>query len=241
MRNINRKYLFWAFIVVLVLLNVRSYGDLGDWFIEEILTLPGILLGLSIHEFGHAAASNALGDPTPKNQGRLTVNPLAHTDWIGFFCLIFAGFGWGIPVQIDPSYYKHPRRDEFIVSIAGVAMNFLTAVVFAFLMHFMIASGVTLTSGVGASNIWSILLDIFRHVVLINIVLMVFNLIPVPPLDGFGILTQILDLRKYNWYYTVYQNGFIILMLLIVFDVVGYILNPAASAIWNWMVQAIIL
>ena len=99
--------------------------------ITKLLTLPGIILGLSFHEFAHAWMSNKLGDPTPKRQGRLTINPLAHIDWIGFLCLLLVGFGWGKPVEIDPRYYKHRRRDEFLVAIAGVTMNLILAIVFS--------------------------------------------------------------------------------------------------------------
>ena len=218
-----------------------GFSDARSWLVEEILTLPGIVIGLSFHEFGHAWMSDRLGDPTPRAQGRLTLNPLAHTDWFGFICLIFAGFGWGIPVEIDPRHYKHPRRDEFLVSIAGVVMNLITACVFAFIMRLMIHSGVVLTtmssSGVTLAQI---LLDIFRYIVVINISLMVFNLLPVPPLDGFGIVTQIFDLRRYSWYYPLYRSGFWILMLLIMFNIVDIVLNPSVSGILNLISRTII-
>ena len=88
--------------------------------LTKILMLPGIIIGLSFHEFAHAWVSDKLGDPTPRRQGRVTINPLAHIDWMGFLALLLVGFGWGKPVQIDPGYYKHRRRDEFLVGIAGV-------------------------------------------------------------------------------------------------------------------------
>ena len=80
--------------------------------ITKVLMLPGIIIGLSFHEFAHAWVSDRLGDPTPRRQGRVTLNPLAHIDWMGFICLVLVGFGWGKPVSIDPRYYKHRRRDE---------------------------------------------------------------------------------------------------------------------------------
>ena len=98
----------------------------------KILTLPGIILGLSLHEFAHAWMSDRLGDPTPKRQGRLTINPLAHIDWIGFIALLFVGFGWGKPVMIDPGYYKNRRLGEFLTGIAGVTMNLIIAVILSF-------------------------------------------------------------------------------------------------------------
>ena len=99
--------------------------------LTKLLMLPGIIIGLSFHEFAHAWMSDKLGDPTPRRQGRVTINPMAHIDPIGFLALLLVGFGWGKPVQIDPGYYKHRRRDEFLVGIAGVTMNLLIAVIFS--------------------------------------------------------------------------------------------------------------
>ena len=105
--------------------------------LTKVLMLPGIVIGLSFHEFAHAWMSDKLGDPTPRRQGRLTLNPIAHIDWIGFLMLLIAGFGWGQPVQIDPSYYKNRRRDEFLVGIAGVTMNLILAVIFSIPVRLM--------------------------------------------------------------------------------------------------------
>ena len=105
---------------------------------STLMTIPGIVIGLAFHEYAHALAAYKLGDPTPKMQGRVTVNPLVHIDPLGFIALIFAGFGWGVPVQINPSNFRHRRRDEFMVSIAGVAMNLLIAVVFALIAKALI-------------------------------------------------------------------------------------------------------
>ncbi len=195
--------------------------------LSKILMLPGIIIGLSFHEFAHAWVSDRLGDPTPRRQGRVTVNPLAHIDWIGFLALLLVGFGWGKPVQIDPSYYKNRRRDEFLVGIAGVTMNLLIAVIFSIPARAIVRA----FSGAAASDlIYNIYLMIF-YVVSINVVLMVFNLIPCPPLDGWGILTQIFRLDRYSWWYKVYQYGTWILLALIVFNVTDLILTPLVSLI----------
>ena len=103
--------------IILILLLVTNFLDGGlrnpkEYFFDMLLTLPGIIVGLSFHEFAHAFASNAFGDPTPRLQGRLTVNPTKHIDPFGFAALVFCGFGWGIPVQIDNRYYKHSRLNE---------------------------------------------------------------------------------------------------------------------------------
>jgi Zn-dependent protease len=189
--------------------------------------LPGIIIGLSFHEFAHAWVSDKLGDPTPRRQGRVTINPLAHIDWIGFLALLLVGFGWGKPVQIDPGYYKNRRRDEFLVSIAGVTMNLILAVIFSIPARAMVKA----FSGAMASDlVYNIYLMIF-YIISINIVLMIFNLIPCPPLDGWGIITQIFRLDRYSWWYKVYQYGTWILLALIVFNVTDLIITPLVSLI----------
>ena len=194
--------------------------------LTKILTLPGIILGLSLHEFAHALVSDRLGDPTPSRQGRLTINPMAHIDWLGFIALLFVGFGWGKPVMIDPGYYKNRRAGEFLTAIAGVTMNLILAVILSFptkaVLNLYYASGSAL-----AENIFYIL----YYAVMINVCLMIFNLIPVPPLDGWGILTQLFDLQKYSWWYKMYQYGQWILLILIFTNVTDLILGPAVSAI----------
>ena len=202
--------------------------------LTKVLMLPGIVIAISFHEFAHAWMSNKLGDPTPGRQGRLTLNPLAHIDWIGFVMLIIIGFGWGRPVQIDPSYYKNKRRDEFLVGIAGVTMNLILAVIFSIPVRFMRNY---FMNGSGASamllqNVFLILL----YAVMLNLVLMIFNLIPCPPLDGFGILTQIFKLDKYDWWYPLYQKGTLILLVLIVTRMTGRIITPMVSILMDLLV-----
>lgn len=190
--------------------------------------LPGIIVGLSFHEFAHAWVSDKLGDPTPRRQGRVTLNPLAHIDWIGFIALLLVGFGWGKPVQIDPSYYKNRRRDEFLVAIAGVTMNLILAVVLSLPAKAMLKAFST-----GRSDlVYNIYLILF-YAVMINLVLMIFNLIPCPPLDGWGILTQIFKLDRYSWWYKVYQYGTWILLALILTNVTDHIITPAVTMLIN--------
>lgn len=220
---------------MLVLLNFVNGGfsDPMSWVMSKLMMLPGIIIGLSFHEFAHGIVSYALGDPTPKQQGRLTINPAAHMDPFGFIALLIAGFGWGVPVEIDPRYYKHRRRDEFLVSIAGVVMNFFIAIAFAFIIKGIFATNASWLTG----EFGAILIDVLRYVIVINIVLMIFNLLPVPPLDGFGILTEIFNLRKYQWYYKVYDKGFLILLILVFFNITDYVLTPAVSSVYGWIIE----
>ena len=194
----------------------------------KILTLPGILVALCFHEFAHAWMSDKLGDPTPRMQRRLTINPAAHIDLIGFLCLLICGFGWGKPVQINPYYYKKRRRDELLVAVAGVVMNLLLAILFSiptkFLQTMYYATG---------SGLIEIAFYVCLYTVQINLCLMIFNLIPCPPLDGWGILTQLVDLEKYRWYDTVYRYGGWILLVLIMFNVTDIILMPCINFFMN--------
>ena len=242
MRNLFRNVNPAVLIIIALLLGnnlLNSNQSLGEWLFDQVLIMPAILVGLTFHEAAHGFASYWLGDPTPKLQGRLTLNPLKHIDPLGFLALFFAGFGWGKPVEINPFYYKHRRRDEIIVSLAGVATNFLIAVVSCFALKYIIIY--CFIPGAGAlSEIGYALLMIPTYMIQINIVLMIFNLIPVPPLDGFGVITQIFNLQKYDWWYKIYSNGFVILMVLILFDVTDMILGPTVSfiyeSLWNLII-----
>ncbi len=212
-------------------------SDPAGWFMTKLLILPGIVIGLAFHEFAHAFVAERLGDPTPRLQGRVTLNPLAHIDPIGFIALLFVGFGWGIPVEIDPRSFKNRRRDELMVSLAGVVMNLLLAIVFTIILKvFITATGAwpSMDSMVGMAG------EIIFYVIWINLVLMVFNLLPIPPLDGFNVITELFDLRKYDWWYTVYNNGFIILLVLIALDFTDRIMNPILDFFWNILVSVII-
>lgn len=195
--------------------------------LTKILMLPGIIVGLSFHEFAHAWVSDRLGDPTPRRQGRVTLNPLAHIDWIGFAALVLVGFGWGKPVEINPNYYKNRRRDEFLVGIAGVTMNLILAVILSFPAKALLK----VYSGSGGSALIENIYLMLLYAVMINLVLMIFNLIPCPPLDGWGILTQIFRLDRYDWWYRIYQYGTWILLALIVFNVTDMIITPLVNAL----------
>ncbi len=138
--------------------------------------LAGILIAsLTIHEFAHAWSADKLGDPTPRHQGRLTLNPLAHLDPLGSVALLLIGFGWGKPVQFDPYNLKEPVRDAAMIALAGPAVNLITALLLAIALPFLPAVASIIT------------LSIFY-----NVMLAIFNLVPVAPLDGSKILLALL-------------------------------------------------
>ena len=222
-----------TFIIIIVLLagsSLRSgMGDPKQWLMEKLLLLPGIIIGLSLHELGHAVVAYKLGDNTPKLQGRVTINPMAHIDWMGLAALFFCGFGWGQPVQINPYNFKHRRRDELFVSLAGVVMNLLVAVLFIIIAKvFVTATGGALNSTLAEGFWW-----IIYYAIQINFVLMIFNLIPCPPLDGFNIIAQIAGFGNTETYWRIYNYGSWFLIIIIVFGVAGMILTPCVSSLMN--------
>jgi peptidase M50 len=216
-----------AMIILMIFIAMRGFnGSIKDWIFRQIIALPGIVIGLSFHEFAHAVVAYKLGDMTPKIQGRVTVNPIAHIDPFGFATLFLAGFGWGRAVEINPYNFKHRKRDELLVSFAGVTMNLFIAVVFT-MIYKILAVNINPYTFQGAD----ILMLIIYYIVYINIVLMIFNLLPIPPLDGFSIVTELFDLRRQPWYWTVYNNGFMILMIFVVTGFTGRIMLPLIRGI----------
>ena len=219
----------FVILIVILALSAFRHGDFADpmdWLMSELMMLPGIIIGLAFHEFAHAKVAYKLGDPTPKMQGRVTINPLAHIDPVGLAALLVVGFGWGVPVQINPSNFRHRRRDELMVALAGVTMNLIIAIVFAIIAKvlYMTAGAVFLSSGVG-----SILWFMIMYVIQINLVLMIFNLIPCPPLDGFSIISEIFNIKHTEFYWTLYRYGNWILIALIIFGITGMIISPCVQ------------
>jgi len=147
--------------------------------IEMTKILPAAVIGLTVHEFSHAYAAYRLGDNTAKDEGRLTLNPLKHIDWLGFFLIIIAGFGWAKPVTFNPDNLKHKHRDEILISIAGPLSNLVTA----FLL-FMIARGLYFLEFFNSTGLGVEIVNLIAVWGVINIALFIFNLIPLPPLDG---------------------------------------------------------
>lgn len=224
----NFDITFLILIAVLAFSSFRggAFADPMSWLMTELMMLPGIIIGLAFHEFAHAKVAYRLGDPTPKMQGRVTINPLAHIDPLGLAALLFAGFGWGVPVQINPSNFRNRRRDELFVSLAGVTMNLIVAVVFAVIAKILyMTAGPVFLSGSLGSILWTMII----YVIQINLVLMIFNLIPCPPLDGFSIVSEIFNIKHTEFYWTVYRYGNWILIALIIFGITGRIITPFVS------------
>lgn len=196
----------------------------GGSITSIVATLLAVLIAITFHETAHGYVAYLLGDPTAKNQGRLTLNPIAHLDPIGALLMLVAGFGWAKPVPVNPFYFKGDRtKGMMLVSIAGpltnLALSFLACVI--------------LVAGHGFSQIPFVSTFLY-YCITLNIYLAIFNLIPIPPLDGSKILAGFLPKSTaYNYLNTMEQYGFIILMVLIIFNITDIVLVPAANAVLN--------
>ncbi|MCI6508663.1 MAG: site-2 protease family protein [Bacilli bacterium] len=210
--------------------------------IEYLYVIPAALIAIVLHELGHGLVSYMLGDPTPKNEGRLTLNPLKHLDPIGTLCLILCHFGWAKPVSVDPTYYKKPKLGMTLVGLAGPMMNFLVAILsFVFigiLMYIRIY--------VVDNTFIYILYNFFSYLSIINIGLGVFNLIPIPPLDGSKVIGVILPNKAYEEYMGYQKYGmYFMIFLMILLSVLDYFgvespISFVIEKIYNFFINIIL-
>jgi len=184
------------------------YSSVTDFMAQVAILLPAFLISLSFHEFFHALTAYMFGDDTAKREGRLTINPLAHVDFFGLICLLLFRIGWAKPVPFDNRNFKHPRLYAIITALAGPFANFLLALVLFYAIAYFplnaFSSTVTIT-----------FLQIFEATAYVNIMLGVFNLLPIPPLDGSHVITMLLIDRYPRFVFWLYQYSFVILLVLI--------------------------
>ena len=203
-----------------------------------LFSIPGVLIAITFHEYAHAFAADKLGDDTPRLQGRLSLNPFAHLDPVGSIMLLFAGFGWGKPVQINPRNFNRTismSKGEAIVSAAGPIMNFILAIIFC-VIYFAIYK---FAGAFAVTQVGMIVLDIIKSIIAINIGLGIFNLIPLPPLDGSKILKNFLPYKAKVW---MESNGYlfyIIFLVLWVLGILGAIISPLINLVGNLLMQGI--
>ena len=222
----NKNIIF----VILVILALMTIARGGFSLVDLLLTLPGVLVAITFHEFAHAYAADKLGDNTPRMQGRLNLNPLSHLDPFGFFMLIFAHIGWGKPVQINPNKFEKTsiRVGETIVALAGPLMNFILSIVFTIIFY-------TITTFVGSgflfSTVGEVIITMIEYTVIVNVGLGVFNLIPLPPLDGSKILKNALPSRARYWMETHELMFYFIFLAIWITDIASIIITPIISAI----------
>lgn len=232
MYQIDRKtvYIIMVALLALTLLNLATFN-----LVATLLTLPGVIIALSFHEFAHAFVADRLGDPTPRNQGRLTLDPLKHIDPVGIFLLIFAHMGWGKPVQINPNNFSKVSKEkgEALVALAGPVMNFILAFILMIIFYAMIVfiPGTGVLNSLKAINVMNVVITMIYYAIVVNIGLGVFNLIPIPPLDGSKIFLRFLPYRAQRWIDEHMEIISIIFLLLFVTDALSYITTPIISVI----------
>ena len=175
---------------------------------DYIYIVVAALFAIILHEIAHGLVSNWLGEPTPKMQGRLSLNPLKHLDPIGTLCLIFFHVGWAKPVVVNPDYYKNKKRGMALVALAGPLMNFLLAIFSIIIMAIFVKVN-------AYSNVLIIIYNFLLYFSVINLGLGLFNLIPIPPLDGSRILGAFLKDDTYEQYMKYERYGFIIIAILL--------------------------
>jgi len=179
-------------------------------FESMILFLPGIIVGLTVHEFAHASVASRLGDDTARLQGRASLNPLVHIDPLGFLFLLIAGFGWAKPVVIDHSKLAHPRRDDAVIAAAGPLSNLMLSIVGAALFTLLVRLIPYQGEAVYGWTLHALMAGIY-----VNLGLFVFNAIPLPPLDGSHVLLSALNLRDSPAAHAVFRYGMILLFAII--------------------------
>lgn len=187
-------------------------------FVDILVSFVAIAIAISVHEFGHAYAAHLLGDDTAKMNGRMTLNPAAHVDPIGLVMLIIFKFGWAKPVPVNPNNFKSYKVGNLVVSLAGVIANVITAIVCVFINK--------------SVNMYAINLIAYMTIVY-NLGFAAFNLLPIPPLDGWGVISTFIP-YKYNEFIYKYESmSYVILLIALFTGVYQIILNPIHDVLWN--------
>lgn len=196
--------------------------------IEFFISLLALLVAITIHEFSHAYMADYLGDPTPRLQKRLNLNPLSHLDAYGLLFMLLVGFGWGKPVVFDPFNLKNPRRDAALISVAGPASNIILAIILSIILHIYNAAAIVLVP-----------------MIILNVALAIFNLLPIAPLDGFKIVGGILSKKQAKEWYGLERYGFIFLILILIpigkTSLLSSIIRPVVSFVLTFLLPSSVI
>lgn len=185
-------------------------GQVTHWLASTVITLIVFIFSLNVHEFAHAITATLCGDDTPRRQGRLTLNPLAHIDVIGLLCILLFSFGWARPVEFNPNNFKHSKTFSLLTAIAGPLANFVLAIICMVMLSLINRFPLPL-------GIYKTFIQIFQAGAAVNVVLGVFNFIPIPPLDGGHLLMVIFDEKAPKISLWLRQNSFLIMIILLLF------------------------
>ena len=230
--NIDKKTLLIIIVIMLVFGGARYLSN-PNAILWLLYSVPGVLIAITFHEFAHAKTADILGDDTPRIEGRISLNPLAHIDPIGSIMLLFAGFGWGKPVHVNPRNYNRTmsmEKADAIVSIAGPVTNFILAIVFT-IVYFLIYKYTKNTQ----STAFLVISAMINRFIVINVGLGVFNLIPLPPLDGSKVIKPFLPYNAKLWFESNESIFYIIFVVLWITGIAGIIISPVV----NWVDQGI--
>ena len=225
------KRVIYIILAIMVLSTIVNYATNPGALFGLIVSIPAVLIAITFHEFAHGYAAYKLGDDTAKNEGRLSLNPFDHLDPIGSLMLLFAGFGWGKPVHVNPRNYTRKismEKGEAIVSIAGPAMNLLLALLFSLIYCaiYKFANISFLGSSVG-----KVIILLISATISTNIGLGVFNLIPLPPLDGSKVIMPFLPFKAKQWFVNNEQIFYIIFVVIWITGIAGIIITPAINVV----------
>jgi len=207
------------------------FGDPVVFLQRLILQIPALLLAVTVHELSHALVADRLGDPTARLQGRITLNPLPHIDPLGALAFVLAGFGWAKPVPVNAYNLHNPRRDMALVAVAGPISNFVVA--FLGLIAVQLVSMYVQSPFLGEP-----IIGVLRFVYFFNLGLAIFNLIPLPPLDGGHFLPYLFPRGSWRTLHQLEQYGPFILILLVMTGATRYIMVPAmtvVSRLYVWL------
>lgn len=231
-----RGFSIIQFFIIFLLINIlltRQLPPILATLVSNpligIFTIIGLIAGITIHEASHAYVAYRLGDPTAKLQGRLTLNPAAHLDPLGTAAILFLGFGWGKPTPFDPYNLRNIKRDSALISVAGAASNLLLAIALSvpYLAAFYLQQ---LNTTINSVYFY------LTPVIFFNVILAIFNLLPIAPLDGFKVLAGLLPKDWYEDFIQTEQYGIFILLILLATGMISKILLPITATVFSLLI-----
>ena len=200
--------------------------------LDAAARVAAVLLCLTIHELCHGLAALSLGDPTAKSMDRLSLNPLRHIDWLGLLMMFTVGFGWAKPVPVDPRYFKDPKKGMALTALAGPASNFMLA--FSLIL---ISKGIYLYADY--TPVWNAIYNFLHLTAVLSIGLGLFNLLPIPPLDGAKVFGGLLPDRTYFALMRYERYGMLLLLLMSFADVGCGVINRGIAAVYGVMINLV--
>ncbi len=209
---------------------ITEFWEQFNWtgLLQALGRVIAVLLCLTVHETCHGLAALALGDPTAKRMHRLSFNPLHHIDWLGLAAMFVCGFGWAKPVPVDMRYFKNPKAGMALTALAGPVSNFLLA-----LLAMLAASLMVRLAPVTGLTLW--VLYFLIDLAILSIGLGLFNLIPIPPLDGSKVLFSLLPEKAYYTLMRYERYGMLVLLAIVWLDIGGNFLSNAIASVYEWM------